>query len=60
MNNLLKQDHRAIKPIIRLMFDFKSSATLRSIERIHMLKKDEMIADGEKCLTQANWPPKTP
>lgn len=43
LNNLVEQDHRAVKRIVRPMLGFKSfrsaSLTLRGIELMHMLKE---------------------
>lgn len=50
LNNLVEQDHRAIKRIVRPMLGFKSfrsaSLTLRGIELMHMLKKGQLIASN--------------
>lgn len=52
LNNLVEQDHRAIKRIIRPMLGFKSfrSATriLAGIEMMHMIKKRQLdCRDGQ-------------
>ncbi len=56
LNNLVEQDHRSIKRIVKPMLGFKSfnSArnTLRGIELMHMIKKGQMITD-EKSLSVA-------
>lgn len=43
LNNLIEQDHRAVKRIVRSMLGFKSfdlaRCTLRGIELMHMIKK---------------------
>ena len=56
LNNLVEQDHRSIKRIVKPMLGFKSfnSArnTLRGIELMHMIKKGQMITD-EKNLSVA-------
>jgi putative transposase len=47
LNNLVEQDHRAIKRITRPMLGFKSfeaaNATISGIELHHMLKKGQML-----------------
>ena len=46
LNNLVEQDHRAVKRIIRPMLGFKSfgfaQRTLRGIELMHLIKKGQM------------------
>ena len=46
INNLVEQDHRAIKRIVRPMLGFKSfhcaRAILAGIETMHMIKKDQL------------------
>jgi putative transposase len=55
LNNLVEQDHRAVKRITRLMLGFKSFAaahnTLVGIELMHMIKKRQM--GGGEGLTAA-------
>jgi hypothetical protein len=57
LNNLVEQDHRAIKRIVRLMLGFNTfdsaRCTLRGIELMHMIKKGQMIADVGKKLSTA-------
>jgi putative transposase len=57
LNNLVEQDHRAVKRIIRPMLGFKSfwsaRRTLAGIELIHMLKKGQMLAAGGQQLSAA-------
>jgi hypothetical protein len=53
LNNLVEQDHRAVKRIVRPMLGFKSfpsaRLTLAGIELMPMLKKGQMIlANGQK------------
>jgi transposase-like protein len=53
LNNLVEQDHRAIKRLVRPMLSFKTfdsaRCTLRGIELMHMIKKGQMIpGDGMK------------
>jgi transposase-like protein len=46
LNNLIEQDHRAVKRIVRPMMGFKSlvsaAATLAGIELAHMLRKGQL------------------
>jgi putative transposase len=48
LNNLIEQDHRAIKRIIRPMLGFKSfrsaSITLQGIELMHRIKKGQLVS----------------
>ena len=57
LNNLVEQDHRAVKRIIRPMLGFKAfdsaGRTLRGIELMHMIKKGQMIAGGGEKLSAA-------
>ena len=57
LNNLVEQDHRAIKRIVRPMLGFKSfrpaRTTLQGIELMHMIKKGQMIAAGGQKLSAA-------
>jgi transposase-like protein len=51
LNNLIEQDHRAVKRIVRPMLGLQSfrsaRVTLQGIERVHMIKKGQMIvAEG--------------
>ncbi len=52
LNNLIEQDHRAIKRLTRPMFGFNAfhsaSITLQGIELMHMIKKGQMVStDGQ-------------
>ena len=55
LNNLVEQDHRAVKRIVRAMLGFMSfraaSITLRGIELVHMLKKGQMNAGNGQGLS---------
>jgi transposase-like protein len=57
LNNVVEQDHRAVKRIIRLMLGFKSfysaRLTLAGIELMHMLKKGQMIRVNGQELSAA-------
>src|SRR5512147_2591139 len=53
VNNLVEQDHRSVKRLVRPMLGFKAfhsaKATLQGIELLHMIKKGQMvIAGGQK------------
>jgi transposase-like protein len=57
LNNIVEQDHRAVKRLIRPMMGFKSfgaaQSTLVGIELIHMLKKGQLEGEEFKDLTAA-------
>ncbi len=57
LNNLIEQDHRAIKRIVRPMLGFKSfrsaRITLQGIELMHMIKKGQMITVEGQVLSAA-------
>ena len=58
LNNLVEQDHRAVKRVTRPMLGFKSfgaaQVTLAGIELMHMLKKQQlMVESGDEGLTVA-------
>jgi putative transposase len=58
LNNVVEQDHRAVKRVTRPMLGFKAfeaaQATLAGIELMHMLKKRQMVsAAGDEGLTAA-------
>jgi transposase-like protein len=57
LNNILEQDHRAVKRITRPIQGFKSfdaaQCTLTGIELMHMLRKDQLAEGGEPALTPA-------
>jgi putative transposase len=57
LNNLIEQDHRAIKRIIRPMLGFKSfrsaRTTLQGIELMHMIKKSQRAAGDSQNLSAA-------
>jgi len=56
-NNVIEQDHRAVKRIVRPMLGFKSfrsaRRTLAGMELMHMLKKGQMIAANGQELSAA-------
>jgi transposase-like protein len=57
LNNLVEQDHRAIKRIIRSMLGFKScrsaEITLSGIELMHVIKKGQMTTADSQPLSAA-------
>jgi len=58
LNNIVEQDHRAVKQVTRPMLGFKSfdaaQGTLAGIELIHMIKKKQLVVEaGDKGLTAA-------
>ena len=58
LNNIVEQDHRAIKRITTPMLNFKAfhSATsvLAGIELVHMIRKGQMILEAESQLSFAD------
>lgn len=58
LNNIVEQDHRAVKRVTRPMLGFKAFAaaqdTLVGVELMHMIKKKQMVVEEEaKGLTAA-------
>src|SRR5512143_2605214 len=57
LNNLVEQDHRSVKRIVRSMLGFKSfrsaRVTLQGIELMHMIKKGQMVIAGGQKLSAA-------
>ena len=58
LNNVVEQDHRAVKRITRPMLGFKSfdaaQGTLAGVELMHMIKKRQLIIGaGDEGLTAA-------
>ena len=53
LNNVVEQDHRAIKRQVRPMMGFKSfwsaAVTLAGIELMHMIRKGQLKAAGRLC-----------
>ena len=51
LNNIVEQDHRAVKRVVRPMLGFKSfrsaAATIAGIELMHMIRKGQMRATGK-------------
>ena len=56
LNNVVEQDHRAIKRQVRPMMGFKSfwsaAVTLAGIELMHMIRKGQLKATGCLCPAQ--------
>ncbi len=56
LNNIIEQDHRFIKRITRPMLGFKAfrsaAATLAVIETAHMIRKDQLPAEGKTAFQQ--------
>jgi putative transposase len=52
LNNIVEQDHRAVKRITRPMLGFKSfrsaQAVLAGIELMHMIRKGQFIIKGDR------------
>jgi putative transposase len=57
LNNIVEQDHRAVKRVTRPMLGFKgfetAQSTLVGIELMHMLRKQQLEAGVEQGLTVA-------
>ena len=57
LNNLVEQDHRAIKRLTRPMLGFKSfwaaQSTLAGIEVMHMIRKGQLQRDGGEAQSPA-------
>jgi putative transposase len=58
LNNIIEQDHRAVKRLTRPMLGCKpfeaAQSTLGGVELMHMLKKTQMLVeDGAEGLTAA-------
>ena len=53
LNNIVEQDHRAIKRQTRPMLGFKSfwsaAVTLAGVELMHMIRKGQLLVTGELC-----------
>ena len=51
LNNIVEQDHRAVKRVVRPMLGFKSfrsaAATIAGIELMHMIRKGQLRAIGK-------------
>jgi putative transposase len=51
LNNIVEQDHRAVKRLVRPMLGFKSfrsaHVTLTGIELMHMIRKGQLRTKGK-------------
>ena len=58
LNNVVEQDHRAVKRLTRPMLGFKSfwaaQSTLAGIEVMHMIRKGQLQSEGEEERTPAD------
>ena len=56
-NNLIEQDHRAVKRLVRPMLGFKSfwaaRCTISGMEVMHAIRKGQLASTGEECPTPA-------
>ena len=57
LNNIVEQDHRAIKRVTRPMLNFKSfraaKCVLAGIELMHMIRKGQFLLEGRIKLSFA-------
>jgi transposase-like protein len=58
LNNIVEQDHRAIKRVTRPMLNFKSfraaGSVLAGIELIHMIRKGQFAIDAAAAMSFAD------
>jgi putative transposase len=58
INNIVEQDHRAIKRVTRPMLNFKSfrsaGSVLAGIELMHMIRKDQFAINGAETMSFAD------
>ena len=58
LNNLIEQDHRAVKRIVRPMLGFKNfrcaRAVIAGIETMHMIKKGQLAAIKDRASSTAD------
>jgi putative transposase len=58
LNNIVEQDHRAIKRVTRPMLGFKSfraaANVLAGVELMHMIRKDQFAFDGPTAMSFAD------
>jgi hypothetical protein len=58
LNNMVEQDHRAVKRLVRPMLDFKSfwaaRCTIAGIEVMHAIRKGQLVTTGEEYQTPAD------
>ena len=58
LNNIVEQDHRAIKGVTKPMLNFKSfqpaKSVLAGIELMHMIRKGQLMMEGCNEMSFAN------
>ncbi len=58
LNNIVEQDHRAIKRVTRPMLNFKSfhatGSVLAGVELMHMIRKSQFAINGTNAMSFAN------
>ena len=58
LNNIVEQDHRAVKRVTKPMLNFKSfraaKSVLAGIELMHMIRKGQMVLKGYEGMSYAN------
>src|SRR5262245_61791366 len=58
LNNLIEQDHRAVKRLVRPMLGFKAfwaaRCTIAGIEVMHAIRKGQVVTTGEEYQTPAD------
>ena len=58
LNNIVEQDHRAVKRVTKPMLNFKSfraaRCVLAGIELMHMIRKGQMVLKGCEGMSYAN------
>ena len=55
LNNIVEQDHRSVKLIVRPMFGFKAARSLiAGIETMHTIRKGQLDDDDGEVLSAAN------
>ena len=58
LNNIVEQDHRAIKRVTKPMLNFKSfrsaGCVLAGIELMHMIHRGQFAIDGTAAMSFAN------
>ena len=58
LNNIVEQDHRAIKRVTKSMLNLKSflaaGSVLAGIELIHMIREGQFVFDGAEAMSFAD------
>jgi transposase-like protein len=58
LNNIVEQDHRAVKRVVKPMLGFKSfwgaRCTIGGIEIMHAIRKGQLVNTGENYQTPAD------